>query len=124
VLVVDDEDYVRRLARQMLKRIGYDVLLAQDGREGLEIYRTHADEISAVILDLTMPGLDGGETLRELRRIRTDVPVLLTSGYSEVEVSEHVSGQPFEGFLPKPFQLEELRRALHTVLAPEATDGV
>jgi len=118
ILVVDDEDFVRSLAQRMLERLGFAVLTACDGREGIEIYRLHAEKIAAVLLDLTMPGCDGPETLRELRRLRRDLPVLLSSGFSEREVTERLAGQDFTGFVAKPYSLEELGQAMLKTLVP------
>lgn len=118
ILVVDDEDFVRSLAQRMLQRLGFEVLTARDGCEGLQVYRTHRHDIAAVVLDLTMPGLDGVETMRELRRIDSDVPVLLSSGYGQVEGTERLAGQTFTGFVAKPFSLEKLSQALLNALVP------
>lgn len=116
VLVVDDEDFVRSLAQRILEELGFEVLTAGDGREGIRVCREHREEISAVLLDLTMPGLDGSETLRELRLIRSDLPVLLCSGYGEGEVTERLAGQTFTGFVSKPYSLEQLSQAMAKVL--------
>jgi len=85
VLVVDDEQIVRRTAKTMLERYGYSVVLAENGREAVELYRVLADKIALILLDMTMPLMGGEETLRELKTIRPDVRVLLSSGYNEVE---------------------------------------
>jgi CheY-like chemotaxis protein len=116
VLVVDDEDFVRSLAQRMLEELGFEVLTASDGREGIRVCRAHREEISAVLLDLTMPGLDGSETLRELRLIRSDLPVLLCSGYGEGEVTERLASQTSTGFLSKPYSLEQLSQAMAKAL--------
>ena len=116
VLVVDDEDFIRSLAQRMLEALGFQVLTACDGREGIETFRRQ-QEIVAVLLDVTMPGFDGLETLRELRRIRHDVPVLLSSGFSETEVTKRLEGHDLAGFVSKPYSLEQLAQALLGLLA-------
>jgi signal transduction histidine kinase/ActR/RegA family two-component response regulator len=112
VLVVDDDDNVRPVTQQMLERLGFGVLLARDGREGLEVYRAHRDEITCVLLDLTMPVMDGEETLRELRALDPRVRVILSSGYNELEVVQRFAGQGLAGFVQKPYRLADLQAAL------------
>jgi CheY-like chemotaxis protein len=111
VLVVDDEEMLRRMLRTMLEGAGLQVLVASDGREAVERFREHSDTIGVVLLDLTMPEMGGAEALAALRAIRPDVRVILTSGYSENELS---SGA--DDFLGKPFSLasliDKVRRAL------------
>ncbi len=103
VLVVDDEEMVRGLAEAVLQDAGLEVLTAADGEEGLETFRRHADEISVVLLDMTMPKLNGEETLAELRKLSPEVRVVLTSGYTEQDADRHVSGSPRIGFIQKPY---------------------
>jgi CheY-like chemotaxis protein len=116
ILVIDDEEEVRDAARAILERFGYRVLEASDGEDGVERYREHAGEIDAVLLDLSMPRMDGVEVFREIRQIRSDARVLLSSGYGEREAVHRLSGQGLAGFIPKPFRavtlVEKLRRAL------------
>jgi two-component system cell cycle sensor histidine kinase/response regulator CckA len=85
VLVIDDEEMVRRVARSMLESYGYSVLVADDGRAALEVFKEVSPQISVVVLDLTMPSMSGEETFRQLRAIRSDVRVIRSSGYNEVE---------------------------------------
>jgi two-component system cell cycle sensor histidine kinase/response regulator CckA len=116
VLLVDDERTVRTIGAKMLERLGFEVLLAEDGLVGVEKYREHADRIDVVILDMTMPGLSGEEAFGELRRLRPDVRVLLTSGYNEQEATSRFIGKGLAGFLQKPFQLSTLREKLFQIL--------
>ena len=115
VLLVDDEETARAVGRRMLERLGFEVLLASDGQAALEVLRAHT-EIDLVLLDLTMPRLGGEETLRELRRLRAGLPVLLTSGYNEQESVGRFAGQGLAGFIQKPFQLGALRDAVRAAL--------
>ena len=117
VLVVDDEDTVRLTAARMLQSLGFTVITATNGREGVECFRAGAGEIRAVLLDLTMPHLDGEGAFRELRILRPDVPVLLMSGFNEQEAINRFIGQGLAGFLQKPFRLEGLRARLKEILA-------
>lgn len=116
VLVVDDEAAVRKFAERGLTRAGFEVLLAADGVEAVEIFRERSESISLVLLDLTMPRMDGKEALQEIRQICTSTPVILTSGFNSVEVTEQFS-DPHLIFLQKPYRteglLEKLREALN-----------
>jgi PAS domain S-box-containing protein len=116
VLVADDEMTVRELARRVLERAGLEVLLAEDGKQALEIFRAHADEIRVVLLDMTMPHLDGEETFGEMRGLRPDVSVILSSGYSEQEATERFEGRGLAGFLQKPYRPSRLIDAMRSVL--------
>jgi len=117
VLLVDDDSAVRTIGVQMLERLGYTVLTAADGREGLEVFRTRREEIACVILDLTMPEMGGDEVFRELRRLQRDVRVILTSGYNEQEVIQQFAGKGLAGFVQKPYTVAKLRETLHGALA-------
>src|SRR5690606_29515783 len=83
ILVIDDEEVVRQVSLLTLTNLGYKVMLASSGRDGLEVFRQHGNEISLVILDLTMPGINGETVLSEMNQINAGIPVLLTSGYDE-----------------------------------------
>jgi PAS domain S-box-containing protein len=117
ILVVDDEPAVRNVASSMLRDIGFRTLLAEDGNAALAVYRKHASEIVCVLMDLTMPGLDGQETFRELRRIQPDVRVLLMSGYNEQDAISGFVGRGVAGFIQKPFTFSELEQRLRSLLA-------
>jgi PAS domain S-box-containing protein len=112
VLLVDDEEAVRAVARDMLERAGYEVVTASDGCKAVTVFEKHLDEIVLVLLDLTMPVMDGEETLRELHRLRNDVPVILCSGYDEQDVTCRFDDQELAGFLKKPFTWEQLMAVL------------
>jgi len=103
VLVIDDEESVRVTTSRILRRMGFEVVAAADGEEGLRCYRERADELALVLLDLTMPRMDGESTLREIRALRADVPVLLVSGYNEQTALERLRGLRVDGFIQKPF---------------------
>ena len=110
-LVVDDEETVRRALVALLRECGYESTEARDGYEAIERLRAHRDEISVVLLDIRMPGMGGWQCLRELRRIRRDLPVLVCSGHDPYDEREHGEDEQV-AFLPKPVRLAELRRAL------------
>ena len=119
VLLVDDEETVRDVGAQMLEALDFETVVACDGFEALEIFLENAERIACVILDLTMPRMDGKECLRELRQIRSEVRVILTSGFTEEEIAARFAGEGLAGFLQKPFQVASLRNVLHSVLAVE-----
>ena len=116
VLLVDDEPQVRDVAEQMLEVIGFSVLTAKDGREGVEVFRQRSGEIAAVLLDLTMPHMDGVQAFEEMCRIRSEAPVLLSSGYAEDEARNRFAENGLAGFIQKPYATEDLRQKLHAVL--------
>jgi CheY-like chemotaxis protein len=116
VLVVDDEESVRSVAEKMLRNLGFDVLTAVDGVEGLETLRAHEPSITGVLLDLTMPRMDGKEAFVRIREILPDLPVLLMSGYNQQEVQARFAGAGLAGFLQKPFTLASLREILYAAL--------
>jgi two-component system cell cycle sensor histidine kinase/response regulator CckA len=104
--------------QRALASAGYQVLAAEDGLEGLEILREHFPEIVAILLDLTMPRMDGLEVMRELRHLAPDIPVLVMSGYSEQEVSIRCEGTGMRGFIKKPFTTHALVAAISGILTP------
>jgi CheY-like chemotaxis protein len=116
VLVVDDDEGVRELVAETLKRAGFTVLLAEDGREAVKLFQRHADEIQVVVLDRTMPNIEGEEAFDEIRRIRSDAPIILVSGYSEERAAWNFIDRGIDAFLHKPFEpmalLERVRRIL------------
>ncbi|HEY1340370.1 MAG TPA: response regulator [Bryobacteraceae bacterium] len=103
ILVVDDEEIVRQTAKHTLERYGYAVVTAEDGGAAVETYRRLPSGIQAVLLDLTMPGMSGEETLRQLQTIDPKVRVVLTSGYNEVEAVQRFAGKGLAGFIQKPY---------------------
>jgi PAS domain S-box-containing protein len=118
ILVVDDEDLVRNLAKFTLERFGYTTELASNGQEGLNVFSARPLEFAAVILDLTMPVMGGEEMLKHLRQIRPDVPVLLSSGFSEIDALRRFHDRGLAGFLQKPYTATALARKLKQALLP------
>jgi len=119
VLVADDEAQVRSLMELLLKRMGLRVLGAGDGREAVELFRKHQDEITFVLMDLTMPNMDGRQALAEIRKIRGDIKVVLTSGY-ENDVTGRYQERGFNAFIQKPCDLETFKQIVHQMCAPSA----
>jgi len=115
ILVVDDEESVRMLTTRMLETFEFHVITACNGREAVDKFVTHADAITAVLLDVTMPVMDGLESMEKIREIRADVPVLFMSGYMREGELRNLNAAT--DFLQKPFKLEELREKLRLLLA-------
>ena len=108
VLLVDDEETVRAIGSEMLRELGFQVITADDGSEGVAAYKQHPD-IAFVILDLTMPHMDGEQCFRELRQLKPDVKVIMSSGFSEQEVAQKFVGKGLAGFIQKPYKLSMLK---------------
>jgi CheY-like chemotaxis protein len=119
VLVVDDEETVRTVASRMLESLGYRVVQAVDGQEAVERFRAAPDQFSWVLLDLTMPRLDGEQAYAEMKRLRPDVRVVLMSSYTEREVGPRFAGKELAGFLQKPFPLSALLTCIRQMAASD-----
>ena len=104
------------VSKCMLEELGFDVLAAEDGREAIRIFAEHTDRIVGVVLDLTMPHMDGEETFHELRQISDQVRVLLVSGYAEEDVESRFADEPIAGFIHKPYQFSVLKAKLYEML--------
>ena len=118
VLVVDDEESVRTLATRMLESFDFHVITACDGRDALSKFDTHAEAITAVVMDVTMPVMDGIQAMAKIREIRSDVPILFMSGY--MREGELCNLDAATDFLQKPFKLEDLREKLRNLLAAKS----
>jgi CheY-like chemotaxis protein len=116
VLIVDDDARVRAMAESMLRRLGCRVLSAADGYEAVKIFSQRHDEINVVMLDYTMPGLDGFATGQRLRVIRPDVRLLIASGHDEEGVRNRTGDLGGCGFVAKPYTLHLLRQSLGRAL--------
>jgi len=116
ILVVDDEEPIRRMTRRVLESSGYRVATAGDGREALAVYARRKPEVKAVILDMWMPFMDGPATIRELTKIDPNVRILATSGLPERQTQAVRSAPSVRAFLPKPWLPRELLAALDQAL--------
>jgi len=116
ILVVDDEPIVRKIATTSLSRYGYTTITANNGREGVDRFREWHLEIKVVLLDMTMPVMSGEEALEQMRTINPCVPVILSSGYNEVEAIRKFNGKGLAGFLQKPYTAAGLAEKIHAVL--------
>jgi PAS domain S-box-containing protein len=118
ILVVDDELFVLEVARRILEGYGYNVLTAENGRQGLEVFRQRSNDIDLVLLDKTMPDLDGEETFRAMKAIQPAVIAILTSGYQETEVTTPFLSNELAGFVQKPYLPETLAFKIKQALEP------
>jgi len=120
VLLADDEPQVRAVGQRVLKRLGFRVALAADGAEAIRLFREAenggGEKFACVILDLTMPEVGGRDAFLEIRRMRADVPVIVTSGYSEQDVVAQFAGATLAGFVHKPYRFTELADKLRAAL--------
>ncbi|TVR66366.1 MAG: PAS domain-containing hybrid sensor histidine kinase/response regulator [Gemmatimonadales bacterium] len=116
VLVVDDNEMLRKLAARILGRMGLRVMEAADGVEAVKLFQDHHHQIDVVLCDVTMPRMGGWEALKGFRRIDPGVPVILSSGYDQDTISEESPGERPDAFLGKPWHLEELRDVLSRVV--------
>jgi CheY-like chemotaxis protein len=116
VLLVDDEDLILETTGAALSAMGFEVATARDGVEALAVLAARVGELDLVLMDLTMPRMDGREALLSMRRIDPRLPVILTSGYTEQDSLQTFEGASPSAFLQKPYQLQELRRVVQRVL--------
>ncbi len=117
ILLVEDEDLVRDVTKRILKRAGYKVLIAVNGKEALNLYAKKRDQISLVILDLIMPEMGGKECLEKLREIDPDAKILITSGYYTTEIAREITESGAAGFILKPYDIKQMLAKVRDVLA-------
>jgi two-component system cell cycle sensor histidine kinase/response regulator CckA len=116
ILLVDDEDMIIEVGQALLQRLGYQVIAAKSGKEAIDIVHHSAPHIDLVILDMVMPGLDGGKTFDVIRGIRPDMPVMLCSGYAINERTNHIMRKGCNGFIQKPFNASRISQKIRHVL--------
>jgi two-component system, cell cycle sensor histidine kinase and response regulator CckA len=114
VLLADDEEIVRGIGAELLRELGFTAITANDGREALELFKVTTD-IAFVVLDLTMPHMDGEQCFRELKQLKPDVKVIISSGYNEQEVTQKFVGKGLAGFIQKPYRLAILREVVRGI---------
>jgi CheY-like chemotaxis protein len=116
IMLVDDEDFVTMLAARVLSDDGYRIVIANNGPMSLNIYKQLRDKIDLVILDFTMPMMDGSEVFNELRMINPRVAVMLSSGFTENEKLKYMLSRGLRGFIPKPYTHQKLLLQVHSTL--------
>lgn len=120
VLLVDDEQMVLEVGKAILQRLGHEVVTAESGEEALEKFDHHQDAIGCVVLDLTMPGMDGKETFSRLRDLAPGLPIIISSGLSAEQVSAQFEDGPTIAFIQKPYQVAELSSTIQSILKNDA----
>jgi two-component system, cell cycle sensor histidine kinase and response regulator CckA len=123
ILLVDDEDMIIDVGLAMLKKLGYRVITAQSGFEAIEKIKDLGNEIDLVILDLIMPGMDGGKTFHRIREIHPRIPVLLCSGYAVNGQAKEILRKGCNGFIQKPFNITELSQKIRGIVEAAKDDG-
>ncbi len=123
ILVVEDEPVVRSMVQRALRTDGYEVVLAIDGEQALELYDERGGRFDAVLLDLGLPGKDGESVFHQLRKHVPTLPVLVTSGYTLASATRHIEASENTRFLQKPFSLEDLRKSIRQLLGGEKEEG-
>jgi two-component system CheB/CheR fusion protein len=116
ILFIDDEEALRRLAQSALERNGWRVLLAENGAEGVRLFEENRDHITVVILDMTMAVMGGEEALDRIKAIRSGVPVIVSTGYGELEAARHFAGKDLAGLLEKPYTVNQLMESIAVVM--------
>ncbi|MEI7934845.1 MAG: response regulator, partial [Chlorobiaceae bacterium] len=116
VLLVDDEEHVIFVAKTMLEELGFSVIDASNGKEALELYRMNAEKITLVVTDIGMPVMDGYALFSELKKINPELPIIISSGFSDTVVTLRIAVENIAGFISKPYSFEQLRDALKSVV--------
>ena len=117
VLLVDDEERILTVGREICKALGYSVITAASGKEALRIYKEKKDKINLVILDMIMPEMNGLETFLKLKKLNPDIKVLLSTGYSIDEKAQEMLRQGCKGYILKPYSVIDFSHKLREVLA-------
>jgi two-component system cell cycle sensor histidine kinase/response regulator CckA len=116
VLLVDDEEIVVGVGKQMLEKLGYSVLIARSGQEAVDVYKNSPDEVDLVLLDMIMPGLEAGDTYDNLKAINPAIKVLLSSGYGLDQNASAIIDRGCNGFIQKPFNMKILEDKVGGIL--------
>ena len=116
ILFVDDEDIIMQVGQDMIESLGYEVLIAENGKEAVEIYEKNMEKIDMVMLDIIMPVMDGGETYDKLKEINPDIKVLLSSGYGINGQATEILDRGCNSFIQKPFNMRALSKKIRDIL--------
>jgi len=123
VLMAEDEDLVLEVGVRFLNKLGYTALVARNGYEAVEIYKEKRDAISLVIMDMIMPHMGGGQAYDNIKKVNPDVKVLLLSGYSIDGQAQDILDRGCDGFIQKPFSMEQLAAKINEILAEDCQPG-
>jgi CheY-like chemotaxis protein len=117
ILLIDDEQMIIKVGQELLAELGYKVLTAESGPDAIKLYEKNADKIDLVIMDMIMPGMGGGETFDHLKEIKSDIKVLLSSGYSINGQASEILKRGCDGFIQKPFNINQLSEKIQGIIA-------
>jgi len=124
ILLVDDEEMIVEVGKRMLDALGYTVIAAGSGKEAVELFSAHKDHVDLVILDMVMPGMGGGQTFDQLKAVDSGVRVLLSSGYSMDGQAANILRRGCNGFIQKPFRIEQLSHKVREVIDADGSPTV
>jgi CheY-like chemotaxis protein len=116
VLLIEDEEQVIYIAELMLEELGFTVFKAYNGKEGLERYQQNATSITLVITDIGMPVIDGYALIRELKKLKPELPIIISSGFGDVDITSQIPGGEIAGLINKPYNFDQLRDVIESVL--------
>jgi CheY-like chemotaxis protein len=116
ILLVDDEEMIIDVGQAMLERLGYRVFAAQSGQRAVDVVTKLGNEIDLVIIDMIMPGMDGGKTFDRIREIQPEIPVMLSSGYAINGQANEIMRRGCNGFIQKPFNISEFSKQVRRIL--------
>jgi CheY-like chemotaxis protein len=119
VLLVDDEEVILEVGQDLLEAMGYRILVARDGKEGVRVYKKNWDKIDIVVMDMVMPNMGGGEAYDRIREINPNVKVLLSSGFSIDGEASEILDRGCDGFIQKPFNMKKLSGKIMEILDKE-----
>ena len=117
ILLIDDEEMIIKVGEELLQELGYSVIAARSGEEAVKLYNKNRDKIDLVVMDMIMPGMGGGETFDRLKAVNPDVKVLLSSGYSINGQASKILERGCDGFIQKPFNLNQLSEKIRGIVA-------
>ena len=116
ILLVEDEDQVRKIARLMLLKLGFTVIEASNGKEALELYQKNTVEITLIVTDMGMPVMDGYELFYELKQLKPELPIIISSGFGDSDIHSRIAKEDIAGMITKPYTPDELREVLKNVI--------
>ena len=122
ILLVDDEEIVVGVGKQMLEKLGYSVLIARNGQEAVDVYKNSPDDVDLVLLDMIMPGMEAGDTYDKLKSINPAIKVLLSSGYCLDQNAGAIIDRGCNGFIQKPFNMKILQEKIGEIMNPNAVE--
>jgi len=116
ILLVEDEDQVRLIAKALLQKFGFTIIEAVNGKEALELYQKNSSNITLVVTDMGMPIMDGCELFFKLKSLNPKLPIFISSGFGDAEVSSRIASDDIAGIVSKPYNANQLREVLSEVL--------